>query len=478
MKTRNVDVAIIGAGSAGMNARREVEKAGLEPLMIESGHYGTTCARVGCMPSKLLIAASDIAHEIKGATRFGIEPGNDVKINGPAVLERVRRERDRFVSFVIEDIEALPEQQRLEGTARFTGPTSLIVDDHTEVKANSIVIATGSSPVIPPPFNTLREHVLVNDDIFELEDIPGSIAVIGTGIIGLELGQALNRLGTNVTLFNPGNSVGPLSDPEVEKAARQILQAELNILLGVKVKSATPVDGGVKVNWLDQQGNVRQVLFEKVLVAAGRSPNLSSLNLNKAGISLNERGQPEWDPRTGQVANSAIFMAGDVTNYNPLLHEASDEGRIAGMNSAQYPKISAHVRRTPLAIAFTDPQIAMVGSYYRSLDLQSVEIGEVSFSNQGRSRVMGKNQGLLRIYATRRCCTIIGAEIVGPRAEHLAHLLAILVQERMSVQRALQLPFYHPVVEEGLRTALRDLAKKLQIIGDCRNQDFATMPGI
>lgn len=124
MKTRNVDVAIIGAGSAGMNARREVEKAGLEPLMIESGHYGTTCARVGCMPSKLLIAASDIAHEIKGATRFGIEPGNDVKINGPAVLERVRRERDRFVSFVIEDIEALPEQQRLEGTARFTGPTS------------------------------------------------------------------------------------------------------------------------------------------------------------------------------------------------------------------------------------------------------------------------------------------------------------------------------------------------------------------
>ncbi|MFT5259161.1 MAG: dihydrolipoamide dehydrogenase [Cryomorphaceae bacterium] len=477
MKTRNVDVAIIGAGSAGMNARREVEKAGFEPLMIESGHYGTTCARVGCMPSKLLIAASDIAHEIKSAPLFGIESGDGVKINGTAVLERVRRERDRFVSFVVEDIEALPYQQRLLGSARFTGPTSLMVGEHTELKANSIVIATGSSPVIPPPFNTLQEHVLVNDDIFELEDIPKSIAVIGTGIIGLELGQALNRLGADVTLFNPGNSVGPLSDPEVEKVAREILQAELSIQLGVKVISATAVNGGVKIDWLDQQGKRQQVVFEKVLIAAGRKPNLSSLDLNKAGVNVNDRGQPEWDPRTAQVVNSAIFMAGDVTNHNPLLHEAADEGRIAGMNSAQYPNVNAHVRRTPLSIAFTDPQIAMVGTHYKYLDLQSVEIGEVSFSNQGRSRVMGKNQGLLRVYATRQCCTILGAEVVGPRAEHLAHLLAVMVQERMSVHRALQLPFYHPVIEEGLRTALRDLANQLKITGDCRNQDFAMMPG-
>ncbi|MGD8907638.1 MAG: FAD-dependent oxidoreductase, partial [Gammaproteobacteria bacterium] len=194
METRQVDVAIIGAGTAGLNARRAVEREGGRPLLIESGPYGTTCARVGCMPSKLVIAAADVAHEIDGAARFGIRVP-EYEVDGSAVMDRVRSERDRFAGGVVRDTEALPEEQRLRGHARFTGPTSLLVDNRVEVKARAVIIAAGSSPHIPPPFEGIRDRILTNDDVFELERLPSTLAVVGTGIIGLELGQALHRLG-------------------------------------------------------------------------------------------------------------------------------------------------------------------------------------------------------------------------------------------------------------------------------------------
>lgn len=477
MDTRNVDVAIIGAGSAGLNARREVEKAGGRPLLIESGPYGTTCARVGCMPSKLLIAAADAAHEVASAGKFGIDVANGWKVDGTKVLERVRSERDRFTGFVVESTEGLPADQRLLGRARFMGPTTLEVDSHTRVDAKSIVIATGSSPVIPPPFDAIREHVLINDDIFELQDLPQSMAVIGTGVIGLELGQALHRLGVKIVFFTPFEELGPFTDPALKKVTREILSTELDLQLQSEMLDATPVSDGVRLRFRDTSGTEHEEIFEKVLVAAGRRPNIGDLNLENAGVALDERGKPEWDPRTTQVNGAAIFMAGDVSGHLPLLHEASDEGRIAGANSMLYPDVSAHVRRAPLAIAFTHPQMAMVGQRFADLDPGAIEIGEVSFSNQGRARVMGQNQGQLRIYGDRHCCSIVGAEMIGPRAEHLAHLLSWVTQERMTVTRALQMPVYHPVVEEGMRTALRDLAAKLKVSGECRAEDMAFAAG-
>jgi len=477
METRTVDVAIIGSGTAGLNARREVEKAGGRPLLIESGSYGTTCARVGCMPSKLLIAAADVAHEVAGAKRFGIDVSGGWKVNGPQVLERVRSERDRFVGFVVEDTESLPPAQRLIGHARFTGPTTLEVDGHTRVEAKSIVIATGSVPVIPPPFDSIREQVLINDDIFELEDLPESMAVIGTGIIGLEIGQALQRLGVRIVFFTPFEELGPFTDPQIKKVTHEILGTELDLQLKCEMLEALPEANGVRLRFRDRQDNVHEESFEKILVAAGRRPNLADLDLDKAGMALDEHGRPNWDPRTAQIADTSIFMAGDVSGHRPLLHEASDEGRIAGANSMLYPQVAAHIRRTPLAIAFTNPQIGMVGLRHADLDPDKIEIGEVSFNNQGRARIMGRNRGMLRIYGNRECCTIIGAEMFGPRVEHLAHLLAWTIQERMTVTRALKMPVYHPVIEEGLRTALRDLAGKLKVTGECRSEDFATAPG-
>lgn len=477
MEHRDVDVAIIGAGSAGLNARREVDKAGRRPLMIESGPYGTTCARVGCMPSKLLIAAADAAHEVDGADRFGIQV-DGWSVDAGAVMERVRAERDRFAGFVVEDTEALPEDQRLRGHARFVGPNTLRVDDHTEVRAKAVVIATGSTPIIPPPYDQVREHVMINDDVFELTEIPKTLAVVGTGIIGLELGQALQRLGARATFFSPFDDLGPFTDPEVKRVTREIFDEELDLQLRSSVHSAEKVDGGIRLRWTDWEGKDHEAVFEKVLVAAGRRPSIDGLDLENSGLELDARGFPTWDATTTQAGDAPIFMAGDVSGHRPLLHEASDEGRIAGANAARFPDLMAHVRRTPLAVAFTDPNMAMVGRPFKDLDPDRIEVGEVSFANQGRSRVMGVNRGILRVYGDRQCCTLLGAEFIGPRAEHLAHLLAWSVQQAMPVTRSLQMPFYHPVIEEGLRTALRDLAAKLRVTGQCRGEDMATSAGM
>ena len=481
MKDIQVDVAIIGAGTAAMNARRAVEKAGGTPLMIESGHYGTMCARVGCMPSKLLIAAADVAHEVATAAQFGIEVNAGWRIDGPKVLARVRAERDRFVGGVLRQIDALPDEQLLQGHARFVGPTMLQVDDHTRVTARAIVIATGSTPFIPPPFDAIREHVLISDAIFELTDLPRSLAVIGTGIIGLELGQAMQRLGVATTFFGRSDRLGHLTDPAIGEVLGATLKDTLDLRLNTTITAATVVDAGIRLHYVDNDGGEYEETFEHVLVATGRRPNVANLDLANSGLHLNARGLPDWNANTTQCGEAPIFMAGDVSGYRPLLHEASDEGRIAGANAMAFPSILSHERRTPLAIAFTDPQMALVGQHYNelrdALQRDRIEIGEVSFARQGRASVMGRAAGLLRVYGDRDSCTLVGAELFGPRAEHLAHLLAWIVHERVPLPRVLEMPVYHPVLEEGLRTALRDLARKLKVTGSCREEDFACGPG-
>lgn len=476
MKTKRVDVAIIGAGTAGLNARREVEKAGKSWVLIESGPYGTTCARVGCMPSKLLIAAAEAAHNVEHAREFGVNVEN-WQVDGRAVMERVRSERDRFVSFVVDATESIPEEQRLRGHARFLGPKSLQVGDHTRVEAKAVVVATGSRPWIPPQLDEIRDDVIVNDDVFEMEDLPESMAIFGTGIIGLELGQALSRLGVSVEFFNPFDELGRFSDPAITQKAHKVFGRRLTLHLRSDATGVDKVEGGYRIRWTDLNGKDHERVFERVLSAAGRRPNVEGLDLEKVNVPVNDRGLPISDPRTLQCGDTSIFVAGDVSGHRPILHEASDEGRIAGANAALFPDVQATVRKTNLEIAFTEPQMAIVGPRYVELDPDEIAIGEVSYDNQGRARVMGINCGLVRLYARKSNCRLIGAEMFGPRVEHTAHLLAWAVQEGLSVPELLEKPVYHPVFEEGIRTGLRDLAKSLRVAGQCGPQDRGEGPG-
>jgi dihydrolipoamide dehydrogenase len=464
MNTLTVDVVIIGAGTAGMAAYRAARSHGKRVLLIEGGPYGTTCARVGCMPSKLLIAAAEAAHAVAAAPGFGVMT-DPPRIDGRAVMGRVRSERDRFVGFVLESVENIPAADRLRGMARFLDANRLQVDDHTIVQAAQVVIATGSSAIVPPELQGGADRVIICDGVFEWDRLPASVAVIGTGIIGLELGQALTRLGVRVMILGRSDGVAHLSDPDVLACARTCLAAELDLRPNTQVQAAERVGDQVLLHWLSASGEAHADHFDYVLAATGRAPNVHAIGLEHSGLALDARGVPLFDPLTMQCGASHIFIAGDCDNERPLLHEAADQGRIAGDNAGRYPAIAPGLRRTPLAVAFCDPQIATLGQSYQTLCKQMpgrFVTGEVSFANQGRSRVMLQHRGLLRVYADCATGLFLGAEMIAPRAEHLAHLLAWACQNRMTVAQMLEMPFYHPVVEEGVRTALRDLQEKVQ----------------
>ncbi len=460
MKTLEFDVAVIGAGSAGLSAYRAAKARGKSAVLIERGPHGTTCARVGCMPSKLLIAAAEVAHAVAEAPAFGVHVG-ELRVDGKAVMRRVKAERDRFVGFVLASVENIDTAESLCGHARFISADCLQIDDHTLVKVERIVIAAGSSPQIPKELRNLGAHLIVNDDVFEWDDLPDSVAVIGIGVIGLELGQALHRLGVRVTIFGRGGRLAQLSDESVNQTAVDCLGAELDLRLDATLVSAKVVGKQVKLHTRSEDGGERTEHFQYVLAATGRTPNIATLGLEKTGLQLDERGLPLFNPLTMQCGESAIFIAGDVDNDRPVLHEATDEGRIAGENAARFPDVVEGLRRIGLGIAFTDPQIATVGQPYRSLKKDHFQTGEVSFADQGRSRVVLQNRGLLRVYGERDSHRFLGAEMIGPRAEHLAHLLAWACQNQMTVEQMLDMPFYHPVIEEGVRTALRDLQENL-----------------
>ncbi len=463
MEKRSVDVAIIGAGSAGMRAYREAARTTESVLLIESGEYGTTCARVGCMPSKLLIAAAEAAHCGSHASEFGVHYDTP-EIDGAAVMRRVRRERDRFVGFVVEDVKSWPEHHRAMGKALFKSDHILTVGDDLEVAADRIVIATGSRPNIIPPLKEFGDRLIINDDIFYWDDLPQSVAVFGAGVIGLELGQALHRLGVRVTLFGRDHLVGPLSDPKVVDAATAVFCGEFEFFPHAEVTRRANMGDHIEVDYVDG-GVTKTAQFDYALGATGRRPNVDGLALENTSLELDDRGVPDHDLYNGRCGESHIFIAGDVNNRFPLLHEAADEGLIAGYNAAHYPAIRRFKKSAPISVVFTDPQIMMVGETYRELSESGVdfEIGELDWSDQGRARVMLVNKGVIRVYGERNTGRFLGAEMVGPRAEHLAHLLAWAYQSNLTVSEILERPFYHPVIEEGVRTAMRNLNYALEM---------------
>ena len=458
----DTDVAVIGAGTAGLAAYRAARAAGKRALIIEGGAYGTTCARVGCMPSKLLIAAADAAHGVARFAEFGLRLEGPLRVDGPAVMARVKRERDRFVGFVLDGVNNMPAADKIRGHARFVDAHTLQVDGKTTVRASSIVIATGSSASIPPQLQGLGERVIVSDDVFEWNDLPRSVAVFGPGAIGLELGQALARLGVKVHAFGRGHGIGPLTDPAIKQYATDTFSSELCLDTDATAHSVERTDAGVIVRFRGRDGNDAMQTFDYALATTGRAPNVAQLDIANANIALDAKGLPVFDRSTLQCGDSPIFIAGDANADRPLLHEAADEGRIAGDNAARYPEVRPGRRRTTLSVVFTDPNIALVGGNWKTLQGADFVTGEVSFEDQGRSRVMLVNKGLMHLYADRCSGRFLGAEMIAPRAEHLAHLLAWSAQAGLTVEQMLAMPFYHPVIEEGLRTGLRDLAAKLR----------------
>lgn len=450
------DVAIIGAGTAGLVALRHARETGAKTLLIDPEFRGTTCAAVGCMPSKLLIAASDAAHGVAHAAQMGIDA--NAHVDGAAVMARLRHHRDRFVDATKAQIAKLPDDVCIRARARFTGPGTLKLDNGQRVNARAVVIATGAVPAVPDTFSGLGDRLLSNESVFEIETLPTSLGVIGAGPLGLELAQAMARLGVDVTVLDRGDTLAALALDDVSKRLHDILTGEFPIHLGVDVV-ADPTGDGVKLSW--QGASSGEIEVSHVLVAAGRPPNLKDLDLQAAGLTLDDHGTPVFDPSTMQCGDAPVFIAGDANHDRPLLHEAADEGTIAGRNAANWPEVAQSRRKTPLSIVFTRPIAASLGTVPGDDD-DGYVCGSAGFDDQGRAVTEGRNHGCVRLFARKDGGRLAGAEMCLPDAEHLAHLLCWAIEAEMTVPHLLEVPFYHPTLEEGLKPALREVCKALQ----------------
>jgi dihydrolipoamide dehydrogenase len=205
----------------------------------------------------------------------------------------------------------------------------------------------------------------------------------------------------------------------------------------------------------------QSVLVDRVLASLGRTPNVEGLVLANAGIELDLRGIPVYNPNTMQCGDSHIFIAGDVNSERAILHEAGDEGKIAGYNATQ-DRVTAFRRKVPLAINFCDPNICLAGASYKSLDPEKTAIGEVRLAPVGRALIMGQNRGVIRLYADKQSGRILGSEMITTRGENLAHLLSWAITQELTVGQLIQMPFYHPVIEEALQAALNNLYTQVE----------------
>jgi dihydrolipoamide dehydrogenase len=451
--TRKVDIAIIGAGSAGLSALRQVRAATDNYVLIDPGPLGTTCARIGCMPSKALLHAAGIYHQRQRFPEMGIYGSEGLSCTIRDVLQFVRDIRDRFTGAMIDETIKLAGEGRLiEKQAKFIGPQELMAGPY-RIAAEKIIIATGARPMMPSSWRAFEDRVLTTETIFEQSDLPGRIAVIGLGPVGLELGQALSRLGIEVIGCSHSRLIGGIESKDMNAVALEIFGSVFPIYTG-KETDIEKDENGLAVRIGDHVFHV-----DAVLAATGVQPNLDNLDIEKLGLELDEQGMVPVDPHSGRIAGLPIYLAGDVNGCRPILHEALDEGFLAGYRAVRTEDVEPFCRRVPMRLVFTDPQIAVVGNI--ASNDNRLASAYLSFKDQSRAIIEGRNRGRLEVYAERESGRVSGAEMVSPDAEHLAHLIALAVQQGMAVYDMLNMPFYHPTVEEGLRTVLRDLAQQL-----------------
>ena len=450
MDVRRVDVAVIGAGTAGLEAWRAATGAGADAVLVEGGAWGTTCIRVGCIPSKLLLAAARAARDAREAGVFGVSTG-EVAVDGRAVMARVRAERDHFLGEALKSVDAMPAEARLQGRAHFTSATRLTVEGGPEIEARSVVIATGSRPQVAPELR-LGDRLLTTDSLFELEDLPASLAVAGAGSLGIEMALAFARLGVRVTVFDKSPTPAGLHDPQVGARAVEFFREEVELHLEVRAEADADGDAA-RVRWTGEAGSGERT-FARLLSASGRTPNVDGLGLETTGLKLGEDGVPEHDAMTGRCGESRIYIAGDADQDRPVLHEAAFQGRTAGGNAAR-GEARRGPKRPSYALSFTDPDCAVVGEPLKALGPEAV--CAVFDEGRGRARIEGRPNPMIKLWMRKGGGPIAGGEMVGPGVEAIAQLLAQLVAARSTVREALELPFYHPTYAEDLKGALEAL---------------------
>jgi dihydrolipoamide dehydrogenase len=451
------DVAVIGAGPGGYHAAIRLGQLGKKVICIDRDEVGGVCLNWGCIPTKALLHVGEVIRHIERAAALGLNvPKAEIQ------REQVAKYKNDVVSANVGGVKTLFKANGVEflkGAASFRSPTELVVKregGEDVIKAQNIVIATGSAPVDVKSWPRDRTTIINSDDAVQLEHIPGRLLVIGGGVIGLEFATVYRRLGADVLVVEMMPQILTGTDLEVGKTLGRILKKQgIEIMLNTSVKTLEKRGKGVRatISGEGTGGKDEAREFDMALVAVGRRPVTDVLNLKAAGVELNERGFVETDAQ--QRTNvSNIFAIGDVTGQPLLAHRAMKQGVVAaevisGDKSAAFDPVAV-----PNCVS-TDPEVATVGLSEEEAKAagHEVRIGKFPLAASGRGRTMNETEGIIKLVGDAQSDLLLGMHIVAPQAESLIGEGVIALEMGATLEDVGLSVHPHPTLTEGIMDA-------------------------
>ena len=455
-RSRLWDLAVVGGGTAGLTAAISAARVGTRVLLVERARTGGDCLWTGCVPSKALLAAAERAHLARNADHLGIHVG-DVQVDFAAVMAHVHR--------AIAQIEPHDSPERLEregvvvrhGQARFVGLGRLEIDGHPE-RFRRAMVATGSRPLVPDLPGLRAADPLTSDTVWELRELPSRLVVLGGGAIGVELGQAFARLGSEVTVVELADQLLPREEPDAAEALTGALRAE-----GLDVRTstrATAVRGGRLE--VDGPSGHEALPFDRLLVAVGRTPSTDGLGLDHLGVEVDGRGAIIVDERMRTTA-SRVFAGGDVTLRLPFTHVAAAHGAVVAQNAVLGLRARVDHDRIPW-VTFTSPEIARIGLTVAEARARwpSAVVRTARHDELDRAIAAADTGGFATLVGDRRG-RIVGATVVGPRAGETIGEVAAWMSNGARVGRIVRTSHAYPTWSEDLVAAsLDDVSETIQ----------------
>lgn len=449
----DADLIVIGAGMAGINAAGRAAEADARVVVIERDRVGGTCPVRGCIPSKALIRSAEIAHEVRTAAEYGISV-EGVSVDFGAVIDRVQRIVDLGSASAQGYLESLPTVRLVRGEARFEEPGVVSVDGEV-LRAPRVVIATGAGPVALPIPGLAETPHLTSADVLTMRTLPPRLLVIGAGPVGLELGQALARLGSRVTIVEEADALLPAAEPEIGEELAALLEDEgVELILGARVSRAATGSGGSPRLTIASASAERVLTGDAILVGIGRGPAVQTLRLERAGVEGDGHGIPV-DARLA-TSQAGHYAAGDVLGppYGAYTHVARRLGREVAENALGLDPHDIDPDVGPRAI-FTDPEFATVGLTERQARDAGHDVGVgLSRFSGGKARAWGQERGLAKAVVDRESRRILGAHVLAYHAADLIHPVVVAMGGG-NVDALVDAYHVHPTLGETVQGAVR-----------------------
>ena len=449
-------VAVIGGGPGGYVAALKAAMLGAEVTVIEKNKLGGTCLNVGCIPTKALLASSDVLRTVKEAKNFGINVEGEVKPDFEAIVARKQKITDELVA----GIQFLFDKRgikKIDGFGKLIDKNTIEVTKEDgsveEVKADKIILANGSIPTVFPfmPYN--GKNVITSDEVLSLEKLPKSLVVIGGGVIGSEIGQFYASLGTKVTIVEVLPQILGRMDSEGAKAlARQFKKDKIKVMCNVATDSFEVSDDMVKLNL----NNGKSLEAEVVLLCTGRKPNLANSGVAEAGVKMTDRGFIEVNEYM-ETNLEGVYAIGDIIPGAMLAHVASAEGMVAAENAVKGNSETVNYKSIPSCV-YTEPEVAGVGKTEDELKAEGIpyKVGRFDFRGLGKAKAIGKIQGFVKVLVDEDD-VIIGATLVGPHCTDLLTELSLAVGLGLKAKDVGSVIHAHPSLSEGIMEALHDV---------------------